>query len=151
VQRDAPDANRGRSFARFETRFQLIWVAGAVLGIIPMPTWVGFLLVSGIAAFAAVSYTAGSRGARRITERRSERAGRGGDLGFLPGPVAELPPTIVTPAGPAAEPPEPPPEPPAPIPPSIATPDQTRPGPGDVDPTAVDRAGEGTGGEQDPA
>ena len=29
VQRDAPDANRGRSFARFETRFQIIWVVGA--------------------------------------------------------------------------------------------------------------------------
>ena len=29
VQRDAPDANRGRSFARFETRFQILWVIGA--------------------------------------------------------------------------------------------------------------------------
>jgi len=29
VQRDAPDANFGRSFARFETRFQLLWVIGA--------------------------------------------------------------------------------------------------------------------------
>ena len=28
VQRDAPDANRGRSFARFETKFQLAWVLG---------------------------------------------------------------------------------------------------------------------------
>ncbi|HEU5082529.1 MAG TPA: MFS transporter, partial [Acidimicrobiales bacterium] len=64
VQRDAPDANRGRSFARFETRFQLIWVGGAVLGIIPMPMWLGFLLVAATAAFAAVSYTAGARGAR---------------------------------------------------------------------------------------
>ena len=31
VQRDAPDANRGRSFAKFETRFQIIWVVGALL------------------------------------------------------------------------------------------------------------------------
>ena len=31
VQRDAPDANRGRSFARFETRFQVIWVLGAFI------------------------------------------------------------------------------------------------------------------------
>ena len=28
---DAPDANRGRSFARFETRFQLAWVIGAFI------------------------------------------------------------------------------------------------------------------------
>ena len=31
VQRDAPDANRGRSFARFETKFQLAWVVGAAM------------------------------------------------------------------------------------------------------------------------
>ena len=38
VQRDAPDANRGRSFARFETRFQLVWVIGALIPIvIPIP------------------------------------------------------------------------------------------------------------------
>ncbi len=29
VQRDAPDADKGRTFARFETRFQLAWVVGA--------------------------------------------------------------------------------------------------------------------------
>src|SRR5437868_6944166 len=31
VQRDAPDAVRGRTFARFETRFQLTWVVGAAI------------------------------------------------------------------------------------------------------------------------
>jgi hypothetical protein len=31
VQREAPDAVRGRAFARFETLFQLAWVAGAAL------------------------------------------------------------------------------------------------------------------------
>ena len=30
VQRDAPDANQGRSFAKFETRFQLAWVSAAL-------------------------------------------------------------------------------------------------------------------------
>jgi MFS family permease len=30
VQTHAPEATRGRSFARFETRFQIAWVAGAV-------------------------------------------------------------------------------------------------------------------------
>lgn len=101
VQRDAPDANRGRSFARFETRFQLIWVGGAVLGIIPMPMWLGFLLVAGTSAFAAASYTAGSRGARQRAERRRareeiRRAREGDDTDVLD-PHPALPPTIATP------------------------------------------------------
>jgi hypothetical protein len=98
VQRDAPDANRGRSFARFETRFQLIWVAGAVLGIAPMPMWLGFLIVAGTAAFAAASYTAGSRGTRLRAERRrrrAERAERDEDGDDAPPPV---PPSIATPS-----------------------------------------------------
>jgi hypothetical protein len=31
LQRDAPQANRGRAIATFETRFQLAWAAAAVL------------------------------------------------------------------------------------------------------------------------
>jgi predicted MFS family arabinose efflux permease len=34
LQRDAPDAIRGRVFARYETRFQLAWVAGGVLAVV---------------------------------------------------------------------------------------------------------------------
>ena len=34
VQRDAPDANRGRSFASFELRFQIVWVVGAVIPVV---------------------------------------------------------------------------------------------------------------------
>lgn len=111
VQRDAPDANRGRSFARFETRFQLIWVGGALLGVVPMPTWVGFLLVAGTSAFAGASYAAGSRGIRDVTVRRLRRRATG-----------ERPsdPTTLVP----------------PVPPSIATPTRTRP-PGE-DPTIVE-------------
>ncbi len=60
VQRDAPDANRGRSFARFETRFQVIWVVGAMIGLIRMPVTVGFLIVVLTAGFAAFSYGIGS-------------------------------------------------------------------------------------------
>ena len=33
VQRDAPGANQGRAFARFETRFQLAWAIGAFLAV----------------------------------------------------------------------------------------------------------------------
>ena len=149
VQRDAPDANRGRSFARFETRFQLIWVAGAVLGIIPMPLWLGFLLLAGTAAFASVSYLAGSRGARQVSLRRAARAGHAPtprELGFHHAPTRELPPTIVSPHGPAEAPSPPPPPPPPRMPPSIVTPDRDDDrdrtdvfGPA-VDPTVVDEA-----------
>jgi hypothetical protein len=65
VQRDAPDANRGRSFARFETRFQLIWVIGAMIPVaISMPPRLGFLIVAGAAGFAAFTYGAGMRAAQ---------------------------------------------------------------------------------------
>jgi hypothetical protein len=62
VQRDAPDANRGRTFARFETRFQLVWVIGALLPIIiPIPIVVGFALIALVAAVALVWYLIGLR------------------------------------------------------------------------------------------
>ena len=62
LQRDAPDANRGRSFARFETRFQLIWVVGAAVPVvIPIPGRVGYLMIVAGAAFAATSYVLGHR------------------------------------------------------------------------------------------
>ncbi len=148
VQRDAPDANRGRSFARFETRFQLVWVAGAVIGIIPMPLWVGFLAIAAATAFGAVSYVAGSRGARRTVDRRERRRTdshhhdpTARELGFQDQPDRELPPTIVSPDGVAPDPePPPPPRPPA-VPPSIATPrrDRTEVYESGVDPTRVDR------------
>jgi hypothetical protein len=66
VQRDAPDANRGRSFAAFELRFQIVWVVGAVIPVlIPIPLRVGFLVVAGVAGFALFSYLAGQRAAHR--------------------------------------------------------------------------------------
>ena len=66
VQRDAPDANRGRSFARFETRFQLTWVAGAFLPVVvSIPLEVGFLVIAACAGFALFSYLAGLRGLDR--------------------------------------------------------------------------------------
>jgi hypothetical protein len=66
VQRDAPDANRGRSFARFETRFQLVWVVGAFVPVaLPLPARLGYLLVAAVAGFAVMSYQAGVRAALR--------------------------------------------------------------------------------------
>ena len=60
LQRDAPDANRGRSFAKFETRFQVTWVIGAFIPVaIRMPASVGFIIVMVVAGIAGVSYIVG--------------------------------------------------------------------------------------------
>ena len=62
VQRDAPEANRGRAFARYETRFQLGWaVAGLIPVVINIPGPIGFLLVGMLCAAAFVNYAAGTR------------------------------------------------------------------------------------------
>jgi hypothetical protein len=62
VQRDAPDAARGRTFARFETRFQLAWVAGAFIpAAIPMPGRLGFFILAVALAFFGLSYFAAYR------------------------------------------------------------------------------------------
>jgi hypothetical protein len=60
VQRDAPDADKGRSFARFETRFQLAWVLGAILPVaLGLPLDWGYGIVTIAATVAAVSYLTG--------------------------------------------------------------------------------------------
>ncbi len=57
VQRDAPRANLGRTFSRYESRFQLVWVVGALLPVIvPLPARVGYILVAAASAFVAVTY-----------------------------------------------------------------------------------------------
>ncbi|MDQ3643457.1 MAG: hypothetical protein M3450_18805 [Actinomycetota bacterium] len=62
VQRDAPDAIRGRTFARFETRFQLAWVVGAALPVaVRIPSGTGLSLLALTAALALSSYLAGLR------------------------------------------------------------------------------------------
>jgi len=62
VQRDAPDAVRGRTFARFETRFQLVWVGGAFIPVvIPVPARVGMALIAVGCGAAFVVYEAGLR------------------------------------------------------------------------------------------
>jgi hypothetical protein len=65
VQRDAPDAARGRTFARFETRFQLAWVAGAFIpAALPIRGRLGFLILAVGLGFAGLSYLAGVRASR---------------------------------------------------------------------------------------
>ncbi len=69
VQRDAPDAIRGRTFARFETRFQLAWVVGAALPVaISIPSGTGMALLALTAALALSSYLAGLRALDRHHE-----------------------------------------------------------------------------------
>jgi hypothetical protein len=102
VQRDAPDANRGRSFANFETRFQLLWVVGGFIPVVvALPARIGFLVVAGAAGFALFSYLAGLR-------TSGHRPARRGPFGT---PVAEAVLVGPPPRG------EPPPMPPSSIPP----------------------------------
>jgi len=63
VQRDAPDAAQGRAFARFETRFQLVWVAAALVPVvIPVPTRVGMITLAVAASGATIFYVLSRRG-----------------------------------------------------------------------------------------
>ncbi len=88
VQRTAPDANQGRAFATFETRFQLSWaLAGVIPTLFTLPGWVGFLIVGLVGAFGVASYLAGGAGVLRaraglptVQELRARRpwAGRRG-------------------------------------------------------------------------
>ncbi len=73
LQRDAPDAIRGRAFARFETRFQASWVVGALLGLIPLDRQVGLMGLAGVLVFVALSYIAGLRAARGRVYRTTIR------------------------------------------------------------------------------
>ncbi|MFT5531536.1 MAG: hypothetical protein ACI91O_001563 [Candidatus Poriferisodalaceae bacterium] len=109
VQRDAPDANQGRSFAKFETRFQLTWVLGALVPVVApngiLPIQAGLVILSVAAAMACFLYLGGiaavARGRRtpsqviasrvwtearhaRVTEKLPPRVGR-----MVPRPLAE--------------------------------------------------------------
>lgn len=70
VQRDAEGADHGRSFAVFETRFQIFWVLGALIPVaIPISARIGFILIAVAAAAAVVFFWLG---------RTPSRAGRFG-------------------------------------------------------------------------
>jgi hypothetical protein len=62
LQRDGADVARGRAFARFETRFQLLWVLGGVLAVIfPSDGQWGIFLVALVLLFAGLSYVGAVR------------------------------------------------------------------------------------------
>jgi hypothetical protein len=58
LQRDAPEAARGRAFARFETRFQLVWVIGGVVAValVGVSDRTGLFLASLVLGFGGLSY-----------------------------------------------------------------------------------------------
>ena len=62
VQRDAPDANRGRALANYYTRFQLMWVgAGIIPVLLELRGVIGFGIVSGIGFLGSAVYWWGLR------------------------------------------------------------------------------------------
>ena len=74
VQRDAPGANQGRAFARFESRFQLAWAIGAFIAVaIQVPGSVGFLVV-GVVAGVTMLYVIARRNGRAFSGRSPGRA-----------------------------------------------------------------------------
>lgn len=80
VQRDAPDANQGRSFARFETRFQVAWVAGAFIPVVvDLSLRAGLLGLVVVVTVATTAYLTG----RDVTGAIRRRARVGQRLGGL--------------------------------------------------------------------
>ena len=97
VQRDAPEANQGRAFASFETRFQFAWAAAAFLAVaIQAPGAIGLLIVGVVAAGTMVqlqfrdAITTKRRRRRRrrrpSSARRSGRPRAGGPKSAQPRP-----------------------------------------------------------------
>ena len=88
VQRDAPEANQGRAFATFETRFQLAWAVAAFFAVaIQAPGAIGLALV-GVGALGTLIHVrvrqqrpddAPPRRSKR--RRRPPRNSRGGGSG----------------------------------------------------------------------
>jgi len=68
VQRDVPVRSRSRSFARFESSFQLCWALGSLIAVlVPMSLSVGFGAVGLVGIFGSVAFAGGSVKARRGT------------------------------------------------------------------------------------
>lgn len=76
LQNDAPEAVRGRTFARYETIFQLCWVAGAGAA-----TLIPFDATSGLRTLAAICVAGAALSARGLLRRTTA------------GSVSESPPT----------------------------------------------------------
>ena len=74
VQRDTRDADRSRLFARFESIFQLAWVAGALIPVlIATPLLAGYILTAAVVLGTSAVFVAGL--ARRGGSWRSDAPG----------------------------------------------------------------------------
>ena len=71
LQRDGHEAARGRAFARFETRFQLLWVGGGVLAVAisGLGGKLGIFLIAMVLLFTGLSYIGAVR--RNYVTRKS--------------------------------------------------------------------------------
>ena len=68
VQRDVPARARARSFARFESGFQLSWAVGSLVAVlVTMSLPVGFMVVSLVSFLGSAAFAGGSVKARRGT------------------------------------------------------------------------------------
>lgn len=88
VQRDAPGANQGRAFAKFETQFQFAWAAAAFVAVaIQVSGPLGFLIVGVVAAGTLVNLLVGTNrvDARRSASGRGTSISRGRRRGRRPG------------------------------------------------------------------
>jgi len=66
VQSDAPDANRARAFASFETQFQLAWVgAGLIPVVLRLPGELGFFVVGLVGCVGMLLFVLRMRAARQ--------------------------------------------------------------------------------------
>jgi hypothetical protein len=75
VQRDAPGANQGRAFAKFETQFQFAWAAAAFMAVaIQVSGPLGFLIVGIVALGTLVNLVVGTS---RVGARRRQQFNRG--------------------------------------------------------------------------
>lgn len=71
VQRDAPDANQSRAFARFETRFQLAWVLACLPPVaVTLPGRAGFSVVATLGV-AGIGFSWWSGRRVRVRDGRS--------------------------------------------------------------------------------
>ncbi len=96
LQRDGPEHLRGRAFARFETRFQVAWVVGALIPVALLDLLTereGYFALGLGLAFAAATYI----GSLRTHGAWAGRGGRGerGDKAIAnDGPPAETAPSV---------------------------------------------------------
>ncbi|MDQ4132418.1 MAG: MFS transporter [Actinomycetota bacterium] len=90
VQRDAPDAIRGRTFASFETKFQLVWVAGAFIPVLlSIPSTAGMGAVTAAAGIALAVYLSGLAAARHRQEQLASGRANHAETVRLPRPERE--------------------------------------------------------------